>query len=266
MKLTADLVEGAFQYINPATKERELDLRGYKIPRIENMGATLDQFDSIDFSDNELKELDNFPHLKRIKKLLLNNNRISRISNKLHESLPNLEWLILTNNYLQELGDIDSLSSFTKLECLCLLNNPIATKKHYRQYIIFKIPTVRILDFRKVKLREREEASKLFKGKKGKELEKEIAVKSAIVGEFIPGGDIGMQPPTKKTRTDAEIESIKKAISRAQTFEEIERLNQILKSGATLSDNPVGDGLTSEAGSADDGEPNRKHPETKAAA
>lgn len=49
---------------------------GYKIPQIENMGATLDQFDTIDFSDNDLRKLDGFPYLPRMKCLLLNNNRI----------------------------------------------------------------------------------------------------------------------------------------------------------------------------------------------
>ncbi|KAK1327900.1 hypothetical protein QTO34_012809 [Cnephaeus nilssonii] len=34
---------------------------GYKIPVIENLGATLDQFDAIDFSDNEIRKLDGFP-------------------------------------------------------------------------------------------------------------------------------------------------------------------------------------------------------------
>lgn len=49
---------------------------GYKIPQIENMGATLDQFDTIDMSDNDIRKLDGFPLLKRLKCLLLNNNRI----------------------------------------------------------------------------------------------------------------------------------------------------------------------------------------------
>ena len=33
-------------------------------------------FDTIDFSDNDIRKLDGFPLLKRIKSLLLNNNRI----------------------------------------------------------------------------------------------------------------------------------------------------------------------------------------------
>jgi U2 small nuclear ribonucleoprotein A' len=40
VKLTPELIQNSFQHIN-AVKDRELDLRGYKIPLIENLGATL---------------------------------------------------------------------------------------------------------------------------------------------------------------------------------------------------------------------------------
>lgn len=43
---------------------------------IENLGATLDQFDTIDFSDNDIRKLDGFPFLKRLSTLLLNHNAI----------------------------------------------------------------------------------------------------------------------------------------------------------------------------------------------
>lgn len=93
VKLTAELIQNSMQYINPV-KDRELDLRGkinpnsrvpiwhitsflgYKIPEIENLGATGDQFDTIDFSENDIRKLDGFPYLKRLKCLLMNNNRI----------------------------------------------------------------------------------------------------------------------------------------------------------------------------------------------
>jgi U2 small nuclear ribonucleoprotein A' len=79
VKLTPDLIEGAAQYMNPV-RDRELDLRGYKIPVIENLGTTLDQFDTLDLSDNEIRKLDGFPFLARVKTLLLNNNRIFRVA------------------------------------------------------------------------------------------------------------------------------------------------------------------------------------------
>jgi hypothetical protein len=35
-----------------------------------------DQFDTIDFSDNEIRRLDGFPLLNRLKSVLLSNNRV----------------------------------------------------------------------------------------------------------------------------------------------------------------------------------------------
>lgn len=228
VKLTPDLILQSAQYINPV-RDRELDLRGYKIPVIENLGATLDQFDTIDLSDNDIRKLDGFPLLHRLKCLLLNNNRICRIGDNLQEVLPCLESLILSNNHLQELGDLDTLSTIKTLTYLSLMKNPVTTKKHYRLYIIHKIPQVRLLDFRKVKQKERQAAITLFKGKKGKQLEKEIGKKSKT---FVPGGTV----PSGSTKqpsgsAPADVEAIKAAITKATTLEEVERLNQSLKAG-----------------------------------
>lgn len=52
------------------------NVTGYKIPLIENTGATLDQFDTIDFSDNDIRKIDGFAYLKRLKNLVFNNNAI----------------------------------------------------------------------------------------------------------------------------------------------------------------------------------------------
>lgn len=117
------------RYVN-CIKERELDLRGIKAPAIENLGATRDQFDTIDLSDNEIKKLDNFPlvlpftylscavlavrralfrvpavlarwcncvtlQLKRLGCLLLSNNRISKIADGLATNLPKLHTVVL---------------------------------------------------------------------------------------------------------------------------------------------------------------------------
>uniref|UniRef100_A0A663MY92 Small nuclear ribonucleoprotein polypeptide A' n=1 Tax=Athene cunicularia TaxID=194338 RepID=A0A663MY92_ATHCN len=126
-----------------------LDLPGYKIPVIENLGATLDQFDAIDFSDNEIRKLDGFPLLRRLKTLLMNNNRICRIGENLEQALPNLTELILTNNNIAEL--VKTLYNFYLL--CSVLRNPVTNKKHYRLYVIHKVPQVRVLDFQKVKLK-----------------------------------------------------------------------------------------------------------------
>lgn len=40
MRITAELIQESPQFTNPLN-ERQLDLRGYKLTNIENMGATL---------------------------------------------------------------------------------------------------------------------------------------------------------------------------------------------------------------------------------
>lgn len=107
VRITAELVRESPQFLNPL-KQREIDLRSNKIPIIENLGATLDQFDAIDVSDNDITRLDGFPTLKRLRTLFVNNNRITKIAPNLHQFLPNLEELILTNNNIQEFADIDA--------------------------------------------------------------------------------------------------------------------------------------------------------------
>ncbi|XP_069567561.1 U2 small nuclear ribonucleoprotein A' [Brachyistius frenatus] len=226
VKLSAELIEQAAQYTNPV-RDRELDLRGYKIPVLENLGATLDQFDTIDFSDNEVRKLDGFPLLKRLKTLLMNNNRICRIGENLEQSLTCLTELVLTNNNIQDLGDLDPLATVKSLNLLSLLRNPVTNKKHYRLYVINKIPQIRVLDFQKVKLKERQEAEKMFKGKRGAQLAKDIAKRTKT---FTPG--VPAQPEKKKAGpSQADVEAIKNAIANASSLAEVERLKGMLQAG-----------------------------------
>lgn len=62
----------------------------------------------------------------------------SRISENLHEYIPNLTSIILTGNNLQELGDLEPLTHLPALETICLLMNPVSTKPNYREYVAFK--------------------------------------------------------------------------------------------------------------------------------
>jgi len=230
VKLTPDLIEGAGQYINPI-RDRELDLRGYKIPVIENLGTTLDQFDCIDFSDNEIRKLDGFPYLQRVKCLLLNNNRIVRLGEALEQNLPNLSTLMLTNNSLQELADLEPLTSMKSLTMLSLLHNPVVTRRNYREYVIHKFPGLRVLDFKRVKDKERIQAKSLFKTREGKTQLKDIQRKAKT---FTPGEALP-EATNKNTNaaglTPEQVRSIKTAIAKASSLDEIERLNQLLRSG-----------------------------------
>lgn len=228
MKITPELINGCYQYTNKATTDRELRMRGLKIIRIENLGATLDQFDCFDLSDNAIRELENLPQLVRLKCLLLNNNRVYKIAPNLEESAPNLERLILTNNDIQELGDIDALSTLPNLRVLSLISNPVTSKPHYRHYVIHKLPHLRLLDFSKVKQNERKEAEELFSGEQGDILAKSIGIKSKIVDEDLKRDlDDRNREHLKKTR----LEDAKAAEKDAINMQSIQRINNLLKSG-----------------------------------
>lgn len=63
----------------PAPLVRELVHSSCHLPCIP-FECPQNQFDSIDLSDNTIARLDGFPKLMRLKVLLLNNNRVSKIA------------------------------------------------------------------------------------------------------------------------------------------------------------------------------------------
>jgi U2 small nuclear ribonucleoprotein A' len=121
----------------------------------------------IDFSDNEIKKLENFPRFKRLSSLLLSNNHIARIAPSIAEQLVNLETVILTNNRVEHLSEIDNLAGCKKLSTLSFVGNPVVRRQHYRLYVVHTLPSVKFLDFIKVKPAERKEAERLFKSAAG---------------------------------------------------------------------------------------------------
>ncbi|TKA82484.1 U2 small nuclear ribonucleoprotein A' [Friedmanniomyces simplex] len=160
MRLTAELINNSLSYLNPL-KERELDLRGHKIPSIENLGVAKDH-EAIDFTDNDLSVLTNFPLSPRLQTLLCARNRISSIQPTLAKSLPSLHTLVLTHNNISELADLDPLQGFGKLTHVSLLENPVTSKENYRYWVLWRAPQIRYLDFQKVRDVEREKAKELF--------------------------------------------------------------------------------------------------------
>ena len=145
----------------------------------------------------------------------------------MEEYIPNLESLVLTGNHIEELSDIEPLGTLEKLTSLSLLHNPITSKPHYRLYLVYKLPQLRLLDFRKISMKEREEAKTLFKSKKGKEIRKEIGKRAKT---FVPGGAPNSIAKSKGL-SDDEIAKIRDAINKASSLEEVERLQKILQSG-----------------------------------
>ncbi|KAM2018634.1 hypothetical protein ACFX1T_021548 [Malus domestica] len=244
VRLTADLVWKSPHFFN-ALKERELDLRGNKIAVIENLGATEDQFDTIDLSDNEIVKLENMPYLNRLGTLIINNNRITRINPNIGEFLPKLHTLVLTNNRLVNLVEIDPLASLPKLQYLSLLDNNITKKPNYRLYLIHKLKSLRVLDFKKVKNKERLEAQTLFSSKEVEEETRKVSPQKFV--PEVPEVSQEQQAPKVVAPTPEQIMKIKAAIVNSSTLEEVARLEKALKSGQLPADLEIFD---------DDAEPN----------
>ncbi|KND02597.1 uncharacterized protein SPPG_03053 [Spizellomyces punctatus DAOM BR117] len=229
VKLNYDVLVTAPSYLN-AVKDRELDLRGLKIPQVENLAITKDSHDVVDLTDNDLRRLDGFPLMKRLKALMVSNNRITRIDLDLAKQLPNLNTLILNNNHIEELGDLDPLGNFEHLECLSLMDNPVATKKYYRSYVIHRCPKVRILDFRKIREKERRDAAQLFSGAEGTKLAATLSAKGRAK-TFEPGEVLKKAARPYQGPSPEEAAKIREAIKNAKTLDEVTRLEKLLQAG-----------------------------------
>ena len=89
--------------------------------------------DAIDFTDNDIAAISNFPLSPRLQTLLLTRNRITQIQPNLANSIPNLTTLVLTSNNIAELADLDPLRRFPKLTFLTLIENPVTRKEVHTQ-------------------------------------------------------------------------------------------------------------------------------------
>jgi U2 small nuclear ribonucleoprotein A' len=145
MRLTADVIAQSEQRSN-TLGEREIVLRGLAIPAIENLGATRDLFDTIDFTDNSLIRLDNLPRLNRLSNLLLSGNSIESIDGRnLEKNAPNVVNLDLSHNRISGLHEIENIGlGCPKLEHLTMTGNPVTSKlnmkgKEYRSYLRYQI-------------------------------------------------------------------------------------------------------------------------------
>lgn len=231
VRLTADLLYNAPSFLNPLS-QRELDLRGHKIPAIENLGITKDTNDAIDFTDNDIRQLGNFPKLVRLRALLCARNRINTISPTLAQTLPNLEVLVLTGNALTELTDLDPLGQLARLQTFVGLDNPVARQNtHYRPWMIWRCKALRHLDYKRVLQRERLAAQELF----GTEADPTplaaelLGIKSKTFDVVSGGGSGGGTNGIGLGRiTEEERKRIKMAIMNATSMAEVQRVSSML--------------------------------------
>mmetsp|Transcript_14329 Transcript_14329/g.25665 ORF Transcript_14329/g.25665 Transcript_14329/m.25665 type:complete len:417 (+) Transcript_14329:73-1323(+) len=222
MRLTADVIGSARIFLNPLL-EREIDLRGRRIGSIENLGAVKDQVDVIDLSDNEIERVDNLPKLRRLKWLLLSNNQVSRIQTGLHQVVPQLRVLVLSNNRVSLLSEIDKLTGFKHLEVLNLHDNPVQHVEHYRLYVIHKIPSITLLDHDRVRKKERDAAREMFASESGRQFVRGVEKQGAAMSKDQNSAGLVLSPEQK--------DALRVALVNSTTQTEIERIERMLRAG-----------------------------------
>lgn len=131
--------------------------------------------------------------------------------------MPNLSTLLLTNNKIASFADIDSLAKCHQLTLLVLRENPITMLPNYRLYVIYKVPSLKCLDYVKVKKAEREAAQAFFASNEGKQV-LEVVHATATSRAAAPAA-----------LTDAQRAEIRAAIAAATTKEEMDRIEKQLK-------------------------------------
>lgn len=94
-----------------------------------------------------------------------------------------------------------------------------------------RLPHLRLLDFKKIKDKERLESVTFFKSKKGKEVQREIQKKARLS----LANEVNATKP-KIQASSADIQKIRDAISKASSLHEVERLTKMLQSGQISSE------------------------------
>lgn len=167
MKLTLSVLNDA-PIIRNAMGETTLCLRGLGIPQIENLSHLLIQYRALDLTNNDLLELNNVPELTELETLLLGENSIMTIL-QLFVKLRNLKHVSLMNNKIGKLEHLDQLKEASSLTDLVLTGNQVTSLENYRPYVVNLIPSLKVLDFKRVTMKERQLAQELFGEKDSKD-------------------------------------------------------------------------------------------------
>lgn len=190
--------------------------------------------------------------------MYLGGNGINYVDGKnLKRNCPALTEVILSGNGVKGwnvLGDLGT--GCPKLEFLSLVGNPVTRRQHYRLYAINKIPTLKVLDFQKVKQSERERAQKLAKSAAGAAMEADARLEARAAatsasstatstdaaasnyanGEngantFEPGEGKSAEESFATQFTSEEKAKIRDMVANAASAEEIDRIESLVKRG-----------------------------------
>ncbi|RCK56193.1 U2 small nuclear ribonucleoprotein A' [Candida viswanathii] len=231
MRLTSQLINDAPIILNPEGKLTIL-LRDLGLTELENLSITNDKFQVIDLSNNDLIKLSNIPpNFNKLEDLLLSNNNILYIDDDAFPLQNQIKSITLYNNNIYKF-QANFKDKFPKLETLVLIGNPITELENYRLFIIWLIPSLKVLDFKKVKQSERQQGEELF-GQDHTVFNKEASKLLSKTGDAsVQNGKVDKQVNNVvKKLTEEEKQELLKKLEVASSIEEIEKIESALKSG-----------------------------------
>lgn len=253
MKLTPNLIGNAPNIISPEGK-LVLVLRNLGILYIENLEHCADVYSIIDLTNNEIKEFSGIPTDGTIDTILIANNNISSIgeiqsdmgndettssgatqqeapSEPLTKTRSSLMSLLLINNNISAFSELSKLRQFDNLETLLMIGNPICNQHHYRHFLIWLLPKLRIIDGEKVKLADKSDALELFGALWAQRTPAvDALLNQQTIATAVPKETRLMTNAIKKL-SEEEKEQLVKDLQKALTMEEIERLSGAMKNG-----------------------------------
>lgn len=211
------------------SQRHTLSLRDLTIPLVENVETLPDIFETLDLTNNEIITLGNFPLLMRTHTVLMARNKVSFIQRNLDSQIPMVKTLSLVNNSLADYATLETLSCLRHLENLYITGNPVMLMEHTREFVIWCLPQLRVLNFERVKQSERLRARELF-GDLDEPTALAHKLRNAGKRNTLKEDSDGITHVLKKL-SDEEKEQLKQQLKLATSLKEIERIEDALRNG-----------------------------------
>ncbi|XP_004483618.2 centriolin isoform X1 [Dasypus novemcinctus] len=168
-----------FRYIENLEKCISLEVLNLScnlIGKIEKLDKLL-KLRELNLSYNKISKIEGIENMCNLQKLNLAGNEIEHIPVWLGKKLRSLQVLNLKGNKLSSLQDVSKLKLLPDLTSLILVENPIVTLSHYRQFTIFHLRSLESLEGQPVTTQDRQEAFERFSLEEVERLERDLEKK-----------------------------------------------------------------------------------------
>lgn len=175
--LPKDDMNKKIKYIENLEKLKKLQSLNLSDNMIEKMQKleSLVELKELNLANNYIKMIECVDNLVKLQVLNLSGNQITSIPGPGIKKLRYLKVLKLSHNKLETLLDITRLRPLQDLTNVDLQGNPFTNLPHYRQFVIFQLRSLDILDNQAVTKEERLQANQRFAQEEVRRLELEIA-------------------------------------------------------------------------------------------